>query len=171
MLNVTDADGDNDDECSNSTADTDANADAESRNTDFLATIAAKSSDSILSWDKFEYSTSPKIDTRFGTVQYNHTNTTELPKEELLEQLHQQETIFDQEYSQVVTTQNQLWRSIPPETVQIATNFLQPYIQPERIRRIQTVLQQRTQNVRFLFESKYPSELMVVVSFHLKEIL
>ena len=107
-----------------------------------------------LSWDKFEYGTSPKVDSRFGKVEYNHTtNSTELPKEELLEQLHQQETIFDQQYSQVVATQNQLWESIPKETVQMAIEFLQTYIQSERIHRIQTVLQQRTSNVRFLFES------------------
>ena len=107
-----------------------------------------------LSWDKFEYGTSPKVDSRFGKVEYNHTtNSTKLPKEELLEQLHQQETIFDQQYSQVVATQNQLWESIPKETVQMAIECLQTYIQSERIHRIQTVLQQRTSNVRFLFES------------------
>ena len=60
------------------------------------------------------------------------------------------------EYAQEVLTQNQLWRSIPITTIQTATTFLQSYIQTaERLNRIQTVLQQRTQNVRFLFESTY----------------
>ena len=121
----------------------------------------------LLSWDKFEYSKFPKADARFGGHSHNHTflnnnnNATdddELPKEVALERLHDQETILDQQYSQTVSTQHQLWSSIPTNTVRIATDFLQSYLQPERIQRIQTVLQQRTQNVRFLFESKSRSK-------------
>jgi hypothetical protein len=116
-----------------------------------------------LAWDNFEYSQSPKVDKRFGKIEYNHTNSTTLPKEELLHQLHQQEALFDQQYAKVVQTQNELWMSLQSDTVQTAITYLQSIIQSERIHRIQTVLQQRTNNVRFLFESKLPSNKVIYI--------
>lgn len=104
-------------------------------------------------WKKFEFSKSPKLDARFGKVVYNHTNQTELSKEDLLEQLHQQETVFDREYAKSIRRQNSAWTNLEPPTVQKAIACIQPYIQADRLQKIEMVLRRRTKNVRFLFES------------------
>jgi hypothetical protein len=116
---------------------------------------ATATSDGDLLWEKFEFSDSPKLDSRFGKVEYNHTNSTEMSKDALLESLHQQEATYDEQYAMLIRKKNNAWMNIPPVTLQHAISFIQPYIQEERIRRIQTVLGQRTKNVRFLFESTF----------------
>jgi tRNA (guanosine-2'-O-)-methyltransferase len=45
------------------------------------------------------------------------------------------------------------WDNLDPDLVDRATNVLVPFLKPERWDKIQTVLSQRTQNVRFLFEN------------------
>jgi hypothetical protein len=135
---------------------------------------ARNSSSTTLSWDKFEYSTNPKLDIRFGKVEYNtthqststnttststtnatDTSTTTATKQELFEALQAQEALYDQQFSRTCQTQHQLWNTIPSATIQIGIEFLQQYIQPSRQQKIHSVLQQRTQNVRFLFESTF----------------
>jgi tRNA (guanosine-2'-O-)-methyltransferase len=45
------------------------------------------------------------------------------------------------------------WRALDAAVVEQATSTLRPYVNPERISRIETVLQQRTGHTRFLFEN------------------
>jgi hypothetical protein len=112
-------------------------------------------------WKKFEFSESPKLDARFGKVVYNTTNQMELSKEDLLEALHQQESVFDRNYAASVRRQNSAWTNLDPRTVDQAIACIQPFIQADRIQKIGNVLRRRTKNVRFLFESAFFHWLLV----------
>jgi hypothetical protein len=114
-------------------------------------------------WKKFEFSESPKLDARFGKVIFNNTNQTELSKEKLLVELHQQESVFDREYAASVRRQNSAWTNLDPRTVQEAIACIQPYIQADRIQKIENVLRRRTKNVRFLFESAWAHMVSICV--------
>lgn len=119
-----------------------------------------KQSDDIsqqdLSWEQFEFSGFPKRDRRFANdtdvVLLDHNM--ECTKEELLDKLHHQETVHDQTFQQNQIIHLAAWEQLDPDMVQRATEALHPFVNMDRIERIENVLTQRTGRTRFLFESK-----------------
>jgi tRNA (guanosine-2'-O-)-methyltransferase len=95
-----------------------------------------------LEWETFEFSRKPKSDARF--LQQHEE------EEEEEEQDQQQRT---QNSTNPSLNKPQLWQSLSSTQVQDSIAALLPYVRPARVERIQSVLQKRTQNVRFLFEN------------------
>ena len=65
----------------------------------------------------------------------------------------EEETQEDQKVAQKLDQKHNAFFSLTPETVQRATEALEPYINDDRLQRIQSVLKQRTKNCKFLFEN------------------
>lgn len=102
-----------------------------------------------LSWERFEFGDSPKWDDRFAS----NSRTMVVANEHELQQLHRAESTRDEQMSTQINQQLEAWQMLDPALVARATAILKPYVRPERVQRIQQVLQQRTQHVRFLFEN------------------
>jgi hypothetical protein len=118
-------------------------------------TDSTANTDTALNWANFEYSHSPKWDHRFHAAdEIIVLGDTDSSKEEALRNLYKQETAHDAAYAAHVNQQSAAWQTINAATVQRATDLVRPYINDERVQRIQTVLRQRTGNTRFLFESE-----------------
>lgn len=126
------------------------------------ASSTEQSASSVLSWEKFEFSDSPKWDHRFEANLEICIGDTETSKEEALSKLYEQEAIQDAVYAKQTTQQKAAWQRLDPDTVRRSTDIVRPYINEERIHKIQTVLKQRTGNTRFLFESEFDIELRSV---------
>ena len=93
----------------------------------------------LLEWETFEFSRKPKSDQRF-----------------LQQQQQQDDDDNDDNESNNNNNNNnkhQLWQSVSDDQIKDSIATLQPYVTPARLARMQSVLQQRTQNVRFLFEN------------------
>jgi len=109
-----------------------------------------KKETSDLEWETFDYGKMPKMDTRFledGKKIYNH-NKDNNPEKTMKEDAEEDERTADR--------LDQYWNALTnlsPQLVEDATNALEPYVNPDRIERIDSVLNQRTQNTRFLFEN------------------
>ena len=115
-----------------------------------------------LSWEKFEFSQSPKFDKRFTGIATDHfadhrsamefSGAEESPEQQLA-RLHQHEKEQDLQYQTQQRQEQDAWEQLDRELVQRATDLVQPLIHSQRVQRIHNVLRQRTVNTRFLFES------------------
>lgn len=101
-----------------------------------------------LSWETFEFSESPKWDTRFDT-----SRTVIAANEEELEVVRKLEEQKDLATAQRINQHQQAWQTLSPELIERATQLLLPYVTQDRIERIKSVLQKRTVHTRFLFEN------------------
>lgn len=101
-------------------------------------------------WEKFEFSDSPKHDTRFaGDLTHNIQHTSDKSFENIMES----EAKKDTQMKDALKGQNKALLQLDPEVVQKATDVLKEYITPERFERLNTTLSQRTGNCRLLFEN------------------
>lgn len=101
-----------------------------------------------LDWEKFEFSATPKWDSRF-----RNSRTIEAATAEELEQIRMVESKHDEEVAHRWNLQQKAWEQLKPAVVHRATQVLLPYVKPERVDRIAAVLQQRTCHTSFLFEN------------------
>ena len=125
----------------------------------------------LLDWETFEFGTSPKMDRRFDNNNNNNTNNdpitspsdvTGIP-DNVLNTISTNSITYKsyQEFeknidkrtsSKSIQTQIDLL-SLSSDIVARAITTLSPYIQQRRLRRIESVLQQRTRHTTFLFEN------------------
>jgi tRNA (guanosine-2'-O-)-methyltransferase len=109
------------------------------------------SSSTSLEWETFDFSDSPKWDTRFDE---NAMTSLHLPSNvEEYDKIQERETQEDFALQARFEQQHNAWKALDPTLVQAATNVLIPFVKPERWERIQSIYQQRTQQTRFLFEN------------------
>lgn len=101
-----------------------------------------------LEWETFDYSESPKWDARF-----NDTRSVIASNQEELDEIIKQEAEEDRLASERLDQYAKALQSLTPELVADATQILTPYINKERMTRIEQVLSQRTNHCRFLFEN------------------
>jgi tRNA (guanosine-2'-O-)-methyltransferase len=125
-----------------------------------------ESTTTSLSWERFDFSTSPKYDARFQTKSLlsikknshdddddDNNNTSVLSKQEELDLLYQQDRILDAQFRQSLQRSQMEWTNIDPHVLQTAIDTVEPFVNIQRRNKIQTVLRQRTQNTRFVFEN------------------
>ena len=96
-----------------------------------------------LEWETFEFGSSPKWDRRFDT-----SRRVIAANQNELETLQQIEADQDVQVTHQLQEKQLAWKQY---TVDRATNVLLPFVQPTRVQRIESVLQQRTKRTRFLF--------------------
>jgi tRNA G18 (ribose-2'-O)-methylase SpoU len=104
--------------------------------------------DAVLAWESFEFGESPKWDPRFA-----NGRTVIADSEEEWEEIRRREVVKDAETATRMNHQLEGWRALDAAVVEQATQTLRPYVNTDRIARIETVLQQRTAHTRFLFEN------------------
>lgn len=102
------------------------------------------SSQKELNWDHYDFSTNPKQENRFGNHAAVAANKIIDPDDE---------AVVDEQYRQELNQMNEAYLKLDPETVQKATELLEPYINEERLERVSSVLKQRTRRTKFLFEN------------------
>jgi tRNA G18 (ribose-2'-O)-methylase SpoU len=102
-----------------------------------------------LEWETFEFSESPKWDSRFDIS----SRTIAASSEHELEALVKKEAVQDEIAATKMNRQAAAWQRLSPEVVKRATEVLLGYVNSDRVERIDAVLEQRTQRVRFLFEN------------------
>ena len=107
-----------------------------------------------LEWETFDYSDSPKWDARFGETSSGSSaaSLTALNQEEL-DDAFEKEAEEDRRVAERFDKKAAALKSLSPQLVADATRILTPYINPDRVLRINEVLSQRTSNCRFLFEN------------------
>ena len=105
-------------------------------------------SDTPLSWETFEFGESPKWDDRFDS-----SRAVVASNEEELQAIRDEEKEKDEKMAAQMNQQLEVWKTLDADLVARATAILRPYVREERLQRIEEVLSQRTQNVRFLFEN------------------
>lgn len=104
---------------------------------------------STLEWEKFDFSDSPKWDKRF-----DEDNLLHLPSnEESFKEIENRETQEDIKTQKRFEREHQVWETLDPQLVEDATEILRPFIGDDRWSRIETLLQKRTQQTRFMFEN------------------
>lgn len=122
-------------------------------------TSTVTGSDGGLSWETFDFSESPKWDKRFRNGdEDNDSRQTDgmihVPSNgEDWDVVSERETAEDIALHDEFERRHKLWQELDPELVQAATDILLPYVQDDRVKRIENVLQKRTQQTRFLFEN------------------
>ena len=109
---------------------------------------ATTTTNTELEWKRFDYSDNPKWDRRFDA----DSLVTATTAEELIA-VQTEEAVRDKEASDQLKQTQTAWEQLSPDTVAKATATLLPFVQPERLNKIRSVLNQRTNNVRFLFEN------------------
>jgi len=115
-----------------------------------------------LSWEKFDFGESPKMDSRFDEDGSSSSDEVGIPESVLntistdsityQTYLKSESKLDDNTSKQSLKTQSELL-SLDPELVQKSIDILTPYIQERRLERINEVLNQRTRHTRFLFEN------------------
>ena len=111
---------------------------------------------STLEWEKFEFADAPKWDRRFENDDDSGGTTPSLhlaSNDEEWKEIEKRETKEDIALQQRFERQHRAWQELDPAIVAEATSVLEPYVQPDRWERIQSILKQRTQQTRFLFEN------------------
>jgi tRNA (guanosine-2'-O-)-methyltransferase len=111
------------------------------------------SSTSDLNWETFDFGASPKWDRRFEAEEGSNGIHVASNNEADLEEMAEREEIADIKLQEEFERRHKLWQDLDPKVVQKATEILLPFVQPERVERIQSVLKQRTRQSRFLFEN------------------
>ena len=126
----------------------------QTQNRNYRATLYAGrgrrkgASDTPLSWETFEFGESPKWDDRFDS-----SRAVVASNEEELQAIRDEEKEKDEKMAAQMNQQLEVWKTLDADLVARATAILRPYVREERLQRIEEVLSQRTQNVRFLFEN------------------
>ncbi|CAJ1941415.1 unnamed protein product [Cylindrotheca closterium] len=101
-----------------------------------------------LEWERFDFSQSPKWDRRFtGDGLHVASNTDDW------EAIAKIEAEYDVALQKDFERRHELWNSLDDELVLKATQALVPFIQEERWNRIQSIMLERTQQTKFLFEN------------------
>lgn len=98
-----------------------------------------------LSWETFDYSDSPKWDSRFDDKSIDIVRGRDLDVDE--------EAKEDRKLAEKMDREWNAFEKLSPQLVEDATQILQPYIQPKRLKRLDSVLNKRTRHTRFLFEN------------------
>ncbi len=98
-----------------------------------------------LGWENYEFGENPKIDNRFGSSKSDLASGVELCAEE--------EARKDREAAKKLQSAQDAFMSLDPDTVQRARDILEPFINEDRLEKVQTVLKQRTKRSKFLFEN------------------
>lgn len=118
----------------------------------------------LLDWETFEFGTSPKMDRRFDNnnnitspsdvtgIPDNVLNTISTNSITYKSYQEFEKNIDKRTSSKSIQTQIDLL-SLSSDIVACAITTLSPYIQQRRLRRIESVLQQRTRHTTFLFEN------------------
>ena len=132
------------------------------RKLDKVSAEPSEATDGELSWETFDFSTNPKLDTRFSGGSDGGDNESQ----KLLNQIArgqdsaedfakvtQLEAIRDREAAKRMDELNEAYKSLTPELVSSAMAVLEPYINADRVERIDTVLGQRTKRAKFLYEN------------------
>ena len=102
-----------------------------------------------LEWETFDFSDSPKWDSRFEDGGELHLASDQQDWEEAAIEETKQDLALQQEFER----KHKLWNSLDKKFVEDATNILLPFIQEERWERIQSIMKQRTGHVKFLYEN------------------
>jgi len=101
-----------------------------------------------LEWETFDFSQSPKWDKRFtGDGLHVASNTGDWEEIAAIEAEH------DVALQKKFERRHELWNTLDDELIAKATQMLVPFIKEERWNRIQSIMQQRTQQTKFLFEN------------------
>jgi len=105
--------------------------------------------DALLEWEKpFDFSDSPKWDSRFNTNADDKLHTMELTEEVLTEETRQDEWMATEQ-----RRRQEVLYGLSPTLVRRCIQILSPYVADARREKITTVLQQRTCHTQFLFEN------------------
>jgi tRNA G18 (ribose-2'-O)-methylase SpoU len=102
----------------------------------------------LLLWETFDFGSNPKLDERFDT---SHIMTSSSDEE--WNHVVQNEAKLDVAFATSQRNQIDAWEALDATLIQQATNALIPYVNTQRIARIRSVLDQRTNSCRFLFEN------------------
>jgi len=101
-----------------------------------------------LEWEKFDFSQSPKWDRRFtGDGLHVASNSDDWEAIAKIEAGH--DVALQKDFER----RHELWNGLDDELVVKATQLLVPFIQEERWNRIQSIMRERTQQTKFLFEN------------------
>ena len=132
------------------------------RKLDKVSAEPSEATDGALSWETFDFSTNPKLDNRFSGGGGGEDNESQ----KLLNQIARGqdsaedfakvtklEAIKDREAAKRMDEINAAYRALTPELVASASAVLEPYINADRVERIDTVLGQRTKRAKFLYEN------------------
>lgn len=131
------------------------------RKLDKVSAEPSEATDGELSWETFDFSTNPKLDTRFSGNGSDGDNESQ----NLLNQIARGQDsaedfakvtkleIKDREAAKRMDELNEAYKSLTPELVSSAMAVLEPYINADRVERIDTVLGQRTKRAKFLYEN------------------
>lgn len=115
------------------------------------------SSKTDLNWETFDFSHSPKWDSRFQGDDSHSTTSNAIhvasDQDSDLKKLHQREEAADIELKATFERRHKMWQDLDPKLIEKATNILYPFVQEERRERIKSVLRNRTRQTRFLFEN------------------
>ena len=117
----------------------------------------ATDNENELSWDNFDYSDAPKIDPRFKASKTSTTSIESIQQcvsSTELQQIAQNESQEDYKLHKKLREKNKaLENTLDLETVDKCIETLRPYVQEKRCERMESILNQRTKNIRFLFEN------------------
>jgi len=109
--------------------------------------------------DDFDFSLKPKQDTRFLTKDDDNADDddksshNEIASNTLEEYNLEKEIKEDQDYATTLQTMQNAYLKLDPALVAKATAVIEPYINEQRLARISSVLSQRTNHVKFLYEN------------------
>ena len=134
------------------------------RKLDKVSAEPSEATDGALSWETFDFSTNPKLDSRFSGGGGGGGEDNESQKllnriargqdsAEDFAKVTKLEAIRDREAAKKMDEINAAYRSLTPELVASASAVLEPYINTDRVGRIDTALGQRTKRAKFLYEN------------------
>ena len=134
------------------------------RKLDKVSAEPSEATDGALSWETFDFSTNPKLDSRFSGGGGGDGEDNESQKllnriargqdsAEDFAKVTKLEAIRDREAAKKMDEINAAYRSLTPELVASASAVLEPYINTDRVGRIDTALGQRTKRAKFLYEN------------------
>mmetsp|Transcript_32972 Transcript_32972/g.35540 ORF Transcript_32972/g.35540 Transcript_32972/m.35540 type:complete len:562 (-) Transcript_32972:75-1760(-) len=108
--------------------------------------------------DDFDFSLKPKQDTRFlangdDKDDDDDRSINEIASNTLEEYNLEKEIKQDQDYATTLQTMQNAYLKLDPTLVAKATAVIEPYINEQRLARISSVLSQRTNHVKFLYEN------------------
>lgn len=116
---------------------------------------------------KFDFSSNPRWDVRFQNDIHTHENFQfDSSNVQEYQKIHEKEATEDTNAARQLKQYHQAYKSLDQTIVQRAMDALRPYVQVERIERIESILRQRTQHTRFLFESKFVFYVDVCVGIY-----
>eukprot|EP00980_Cylindrotheca_fusiformis_P022066 scaffold8962_cov123-Cylindrotheca_fusiformis.AAC.2 len=102
-----------------------------------------------LEWASFDFSDSPKWDGRFGDDGDIHLASDHGSWEETVVEETEKDAALQKEFER----RHQIWDRMDMTLIEEANQILLPFIQADRWARIQSIMQQRTQQTKFLYEN------------------